>query len=152
MWNKVKADWCLTVCCCNVEIFYMCRARFIDSWISEVNISVKVKYWNHLLVFDITTFIVTLGTTDGNRCGYMWLVQTILLCVCFSCDSGGDCECLCTAIAAYAEECSRRGVYIRWRSQELCRTSKSNDTQSHPRTHSVSPLCRRIYPYLTVFL
>ncbi|KAK3550975.1 hypothetical protein QTP70_011460 [Hemibagrus guttatus] len=39
------------------------------------------------------------------------------------CDSGGDCECLCTAIAAYAEECNRRGVYIRWRSQELCRDS-----------------------------
>ncbi|NXK15373.1 SSPO protein, partial [Herpetotheres cachinnans] len=36
------------------------------------------------------------------------------------CDSGGDCECLCTAIAAYAEECSRRGVHVRWRSQELC--------------------------------
>ncbi|KAG7281603.1 hypothetical protein CRUP_033713 [Coryphaenoides rupestris] len=36
------------------------------------------------------------------------------------CDSGGDCECLCTALAAYAEECNRRGVYIRWRSQELC--------------------------------
>ncbi|XP_036410900.1 SCO-spondin [Megalops cyprinoides] len=36
------------------------------------------------------------------------------------CDSGGDCECLCTAIAAYAEECNRRGVYVRWRSQELC--------------------------------
>ncbi|XP_050798803.1 SCO-spondin-like [Gopherus flavomarginatus] len=36
------------------------------------------------------------------------------------CDSGGDCECLCTAIAAYAEECNQRGVYVRWRSQELC--------------------------------
>uniref|UniRef100_A0A3Q2QHI6 SCO-spondin n=1 Tax=Fundulus heteroclitus TaxID=8078 RepID=A0A3Q2QHI6_FUNHE len=36
------------------------------------------------------------------------------------CDSGGDCECLCTAIASYAEECNRRGIYIRWRSQELC--------------------------------
>ncbi|KYO43844.1 SCO-spondin [Alligator mississippiensis] len=36
------------------------------------------------------------------------------------CDSGGDCECLCTAIAAYAEECNQRGVYIRWRSQDLC--------------------------------
>ncbi|CAM9200588.1 unnamed protein product [Bubo scandiacus] len=36
------------------------------------------------------------------------------------CDSGGDCECLCTAIATYAEECSRRGIHIRWRSQELC--------------------------------
>ncbi|KAM6032546.1 LOW QUALITY PROTEIN: SCO-spondin-like [Chlamydotis macqueenii] len=37
------------------------------------------------------------------------------------CDSGGDCECLCTAIAAYAEECGRHGVHLRWRSQELCR-------------------------------
>ncbi|XP_077978948.1 SCO-spondin-like [Glandiceps talaboti] len=36
------------------------------------------------------------------------------------CDSGGDCECLCTAIAAYAEECNRKGVYIKWRTQELC--------------------------------
>ncbi|XP_072186520.1 SCO-spondin [Excalfactoria chinensis] len=36
------------------------------------------------------------------------------------CDSGGDCECLCTAIATYAEECSQRGIHIRWRSQDLC--------------------------------
>ncbi|XP_072010680.1 SCO-spondin-like isoform X3 [Engystomops pustulosus] len=36
------------------------------------------------------------------------------------CDSGGDCECLCTAIATYVEECNQRGVYIRWRSQDLC--------------------------------
>lgn len=38
-----------------------------------------------------------------------------------ACDQGGDCECLCTAIAAYAQECSLRGVYIKWRSQDLCR-------------------------------
>ncbi|XP_069815842.1 SCO-spondin-like [Dendropsophus ebraccatus] len=36
------------------------------------------------------------------------------------CDSGGDCECLCTAIATYVEECNQRGIYIRWRSQDLC--------------------------------
>ncbi|XP_072324712.1 LOW QUALITY PROTEIN: SCO-spondin [Scyliorhinus torazame] len=36
------------------------------------------------------------------------------------CDTGGDCECLCTAIATYTEECNKRGVYIRWRSQDLC--------------------------------
>lgn len=39
------------------------------------------------------------------------------------CDSGGDCECLCTAVATYAEECSQRGISVRWRSQELCRKS-----------------------------
>lgn len=38
-----------------------------------------------------------------------------------SCDSGGDCECLCSAIAAYADECARHGLHVRWRSQELCR-------------------------------
>ncbi|XP_070535301.1 mucin-2-like [Ptychodera flava] len=36
------------------------------------------------------------------------------------CDTGGDCECLCTAIALYAHECSVKGVHIKWRSQELC--------------------------------
>lgn len=51
----------------------------------------------------------------------MWSCNLKCLCIWCSCDSGGDCECLCTAIAAYAEECNRRGVYIRWRSQELCR-------------------------------
>lgn len=38
-----------------------------------------------------------------------------------SCDSGGDCECLCSAIATYADECARHGLHVRWRSQDLCR-------------------------------
>uniref|UniRef100_A0A8C4PY82 VWFD domain-containing protein n=1 Tax=Eptatretus burgeri TaxID=7764 RepID=A0A8C4PY82_EPTBU len=38
-----------------------------------------------------------------------------------ACDSGGDCECLCTAIAAYAAACNEAGVCIRWRTPELCR-------------------------------
>lgn len=38
-----------------------------------------------------------------------------------ACDQGGDCECLCTALAAYASACSRKGVDIRWRTPELCR-------------------------------
>uniref|UniRef100_UPI00358ED4DF mucin-2-like n=1 Tax=Myxine glutinosa TaxID=7769 RepID=UPI00358ED4DF len=37
-----------------------------------------------------------------------------------ACDSGGDCECLCTAIAAYAAACNEVGVCIRWRTPELC--------------------------------
>ncbi|KOX75564.1 Hemocytin [Melipona quadrifasciata] len=37
-----------------------------------------------------------------------------------SCDTGGDCSCLCTALAAYAQECNAKGVPIKWRSQELC--------------------------------
>ncbi|XP_077495549.1 uncharacterized protein LOC144106577 isoform X2 [Amblyomma americanum] len=37
-----------------------------------------------------------------------------------SCDTGGDCECLCTSLSAYAHECAQRGVRVLWRSQELC--------------------------------
>jgi len=37
-----------------------------------------------------------------------------------SCDVGGDCECLCTAIADYASECSKKGVSVQWRSNERC--------------------------------
>lgn len=33
---------------------------------------------------------------------------------------GGDCECLCTAIAAYAHECANQGMPIKWRSKDLC--------------------------------
>ncbi|CBY32632.1 unnamed protein product, partial [Oikopleura dioica] len=36
------------------------------------------------------------------------------------CDSGGDCECTCTAIAAYANECARNGVVVDWRKPDLC--------------------------------
>lgn len=42
------------------------------------------------------------------------------------CDSGGDCECLCTAIAAYAQECNAQGVHIPWRSNDFCRKYTSS--------------------------
>ncbi|XP_040183635.1 mucin-5AC-like isoform X2 [Rana temporaria] len=37
-----------------------------------------------------------------------------------SCVSGGDCECFCTAVAAYAQACSENGVCIRWRTPTIC--------------------------------
>lgn len=47
------------------------------------------------------------------------------------CDQGGDCECMCTAIASFAEECNKIGIYVKWRSNHLCRKfflyTKSND-------------------------
>ncbi|XP_050428341.1 hemocytin-like [Adelges cooleyi] len=45
-----------------------------------------------------------------------------------ACDQGGDCECLCTAIAAYAQECSLHGVNIKWRSQDMCPIQCENGT------------------------
>ncbi|XP_072277629.1 mucin-5B-like [Pyxicephalus adspersus] len=36
------------------------------------------------------------------------------------CDSGGDCECYCTAVSAYATACSDAGICISWRTPEIC--------------------------------
>ena len=44
--------------------------------------------------------------------------------VLLSCDSGGDCECLCDAIAAFNTYCNEIGYPARWRHQRLCRKSK----------------------------
>ncbi|XP_070085285.1 mucin-2 [Equus caballus] len=37
-----------------------------------------------------------------------------------SCDSGGDCECFCSAVAAYAQECTKEGACVFWRTPDLC--------------------------------
>ncbi|XP_073410445.1 uncharacterized protein [Dendrobates tinctorius] len=37
-----------------------------------------------------------------------------------SCDSGGDCDCFCTAVAAYAQACSEAGQCIHWRTPNIC--------------------------------
>ncbi|XP_041638474.1 mucin-5AC-like [Cheilinus undulatus] len=37
-----------------------------------------------------------------------------------ACDSGGDCECFCTAVAAYAKACSEAGACVRWRTPKIC--------------------------------
>ncbi|XP_060796693.1 mucin-5AC-like, partial [Neoarius graeffei] len=37
-----------------------------------------------------------------------------------ACDTGGDCECFCTAVAAYAEACNEDGVCVAWRTPKIC--------------------------------
>ncbi|KAJ7995024.1 hypothetical protein DPEC_G00255610 [Dallia pectoralis] len=37
-----------------------------------------------------------------------------------ACDSGGDCECFCTAVAAYAKACNEAGACIAWRTPRIC--------------------------------
>ncbi|XP_050934283.1 mucin-5B [Lates calcarifer] len=37
-----------------------------------------------------------------------------------ACDTGGDCECLCTAVAAYAKACNEAGACVKWRTPKLC--------------------------------
>ena len=41
------------------------------------------------------------------------------------CDAGGDCECLCDAVAAYAQACLDKGVCVDWRSPDFCRESRA---------------------------
>ncbi|XP_060742784.1 mucin-2-like isoform X1 [Tachysurus vachellii] len=37
-----------------------------------------------------------------------------------ACDTGGDCECFCTAVAAYAQACNEAEVCVAWRTPEIC--------------------------------
>eukprot|EP00076_Gallus_gallus_P018585 XP_015138776.1 otogelin-like protein isoform X1 [Gallus gallus] len=53
-------------------------------------------------VIDVTSFVKNCHTDTCN------------------CNLAGDCECLCTSIAAYAHKCCQHGAVIHWRSPSLC--------------------------------
>uniref|UniRef100_A0A3B4BG52 Uncharacterized protein n=1 Tax=Periophthalmus magnuspinnatus TaxID=409849 RepID=A0A3B4BG52_9GOBI len=55
-----------------------------------------------------------------------WFYRNCLTDTC-NCNRGGDCECLCTSIAAYAHKCCQQGVTIHWRSPSACRKSNCTD-------------------------
>ncbi|XP_035381341.1 otogelin-like protein [Electrophorus electricus] len=48
-----------------------------------------------------------------------WFYKNCLTDTC-NCNRGGDCECLCTSIAAYAHKCCQHGVTVYWRSPTVC--------------------------------
>uniref|UniRef100_A0A8B9GWV8 Otogelin-like n=1 Tax=Astyanax mexicanus TaxID=7994 RepID=A0A8B9GWV8_ASTMX len=48
-----------------------------------------------------------------------WFYKNCLTDTC-NCNRGGDCECLCTSIAAYAHKCCQHGVTVQWRSPTVC--------------------------------
>ncbi|KAK2917756.1 hypothetical protein Q8A73_004502 [Channa argus] len=37
-----------------------------------------------------------------------------------ACNTGGDCECFCSAVAAYAAACNEAGVCVKWRTPTIC--------------------------------
>uniref|UniRef100_A0A3P9H295 Mucin-2-like n=1 Tax=Oryzias latipes TaxID=8090 RepID=A0A3P9H295_ORYLA len=37
-----------------------------------------------------------------------------------ACDAGGDCECFCSAVGAYAQACNEAGVCVAWRTPDIC--------------------------------
>ncbi|KAM4744336.1 otogelin [Anableps anableps] len=48
-----------------------------------------------------------------------WFYTNCLADTC-ACSRGGDCECFCTSVAAYAQRCCHEGVPVDWRSPSLC--------------------------------
>ncbi|XP_075993779.1 mucin-2-like [Genypterus blacodes] len=37
-----------------------------------------------------------------------------------ACNTGGDCECFCSAVAAYAASCNKAGACVKWRTPTIC--------------------------------
>ncbi|XP_010613449.1 otogelin [Fukomys damarensis] len=48
-----------------------------------------------------------------------WFYSNCLTDTC-GCSRGGDCECFCTSVSAYAHQCCQHGVAIDWRTPRLC--------------------------------
>ncbi|XP_076003159.1 otogelin [Genypterus blacodes] len=48
-----------------------------------------------------------------------WFYMNCLADTC-ACNRGGDCECFCTSVAAYAQRCCHQGVPVDWRTPSMC--------------------------------
>ncbi|XP_044126433.1 otogelin [Bufo gargarizans] len=48
-----------------------------------------------------------------------WFYSNCLSDTC-GCNLGGDCECFCTSVSAYAHQCCQQGVTVDWRSPRTC--------------------------------
>ncbi|XP_009875122.1 PREDICTED: otogelin, partial [Apaloderma vittatum] len=48
-----------------------------------------------------------------------WFYSNCLSDTC-GCNQGGDCECFCTSVSAYAHQCCQHGVAVDWRSPRVC--------------------------------
>ncbi|KAL5006766.1 hypothetical protein ScPMuIL_015572 [Solemya velum] len=60
------------------------------------------------------------------------------------CDRGGDCECLCTILALFAQDCARIGAPTKWRSQNLCPMMCENGMVYSPCEYACPATCRNI--------
>ncbi|XP_019648029.1 PREDICTED: SCO-spondin-like [Branchiostoma belcheri] len=61
------------------------------------------------------------------------------------CDRGGDCECFCTAVAAYTRECNEKGVAIRWRQNGRCAMQCENGKEYKACGTSCPKTCYNLY-------
>uniref|UniRef100_A0A8C5USA1 Otogelin n=1 Tax=Microcebus murinus TaxID=30608 RepID=A0A8C5USA1_MICMU len=52
-----------------------------------------------------------------------WFYSNCLMDTC-GCSRGGDCECFCASVSAYAHQCCQHGVAVDWRTPHLCPLGK----------------------------
>ncbi|XP_033114357.1 SCO-spondin-like [Anneissia japonica] len=58
-----------------------------------------------------------------------------------ACDTGGDCECMCTAIAEYAAICLSKHVTVEWRSDGVCGIQCINSMHYNPSGSTCPDTC-----------
>lgn len=80
-----------------------------------------------------TPCIAKLDSTDITRSHAECLYDAC------SCDKGGDCECLCSSLAAFGELCNKIGVPVKWRTQHRCPIQCEYGKQYLP----CGPLCQQ---------
>ncbi|CAF3556554.1 unnamed protein product [Adineta steineri] len=61
------------------------------------------------------------------------------------CDTGGDCECLCTSLSAFGEMCQAINIPIKWRTQDRCPLQCENGKIYMACGPICQPTCRDIY-------
>lgn len=66
-----------------------------------------------------------------------WFYSNCLIDTC-GCNQGGDCECFCTSVSAYAHQCCQQGVTVDWRAPRLCRKYDNQNTF----TNLAKPYCQ----------
>ncbi|KAL7833860.1 hypothetical protein AOLI_G00288200 [Acnodon oligacanthus] len=74
------------------------------------------------LLISIGRTFIMFDDESGKPVDVTWFYMNCLADTC-GCSRGGDCECFCTSVAAYAHRCCHQGITIDWRSPSLCHSS-----------------------------
>uniref|UniRef100_A0A3Q1ET69 Otogelin n=1 Tax=Acanthochromis polyacanthus TaxID=80966 RepID=A0A3Q1ET69_9TELE len=102
--------------------------EFGNSWTAtEVSKTSHVSPTRAVFLIRFTCYFYVL-ITNLLSCLYTqvdvtWFYMNCLADTC-ACSRGGDCECFCTSVAAYAQRCCHQGVPVDWRSPSMCLLGK----------------------------
>ncbi|KAF7658625.1 hypothetical protein LDENG_00009990 [Lucifuga dentata] len=103
----------------NVKIIKQSKGADIPYQVHTIGIYLVIEAKNGLvLIWDKkTTLMIKLGSTfkvDPQN-HYDACVRDTC-----ACNTGGDCECFCSAVAAYAAACNKAGTCVKWRTPTIC--------------------------------